>query len=195
VKPVTRDEILDYVTYAERREGIRASAMAAKDLRRVHAGPHLTLLFENHETVRYQVLEMVRAEQIVRDADIRHELDTYNAFLGSAGDLGATLLIEIEDEAERADLLRRWRGLPGAIFLLLEGGREVPALWDEAQMREDKLSSVQFLLFPGVGGARPSGLKVIHPELAVEVTFGPATRAALADDALSHPGLDGEPSL
>jgi len=195
VTTVTRAELLDYVTYDERRDQLRASAMAAKALRRVHAGPHLTFLFENHETVQYQIQEMIRAERMVREADLLHELATYNALLGEPGDLGATLLIEIEDEAERADLLRRWRGLPGAIFLLLEGGREVPALWDEAQMREDKLSSVQFLLFPGVGGARPSGLKVIHPELAVEVTFGPATRAALADDALSHPGLDGEPSL
>jgi len=182
VKPVTRDEILDYVTYAERREGIRASAMAAKDLRRVHAGPHLTLLFENHETVRYQVLEMVRAEQIVRDADIRHELDTYNAFLGSAGDLGATLLIEIEDEARRHVLLRSWRDLPGSIFLVLENGEEVPARWDAAQMTEEKLSSVQFLLFPGVARSAPVGLKVAHPQLAIEVAFSPGTRTALAED-------------
>jgi hypothetical protein len=182
VNPVTRAEILDFVTYSERREGIRASAMAAKDLRRVHAGPHLTLLFENRETVRYQVLEMVRAEQIVREADLQHELDTYNAFLGEDGDLGATLLIEIEDEARRKVLLRSWRDLPGSIFLVLENGEAVPARWDEAQMSEEKLSSVQFLLFPGAARSAPVGLKVAHPELAVDVAFGPGTRAALAED-------------
>ncbi len=104
--PVPRSAILDHLTYAEHRQDIRAAAMAAKDLRRVHAGPYLTFLFENPETVRYQVLEMVRAEQLVREADIRHELATYNALLGDPGDLGCTLLLEIPDEAERSERLQ-----------------------------------------------------------------------------------------
>lgn len=179
---VARDEILDYVTYEEVRPALRAAAMAAKDLRRVAAGPHLTFLFENHETIRYQVLEMVRAERLVKEADIRHELDTYNALLGEPGDLAATLLIEVEDEAGRALLLRRWRDLPGRIALRLEDGREVPARWDAAQMADDKLSAVQFLRFPAGRGARPAGLVVDHPDLGVEVAFSPATRSALAAD-------------
>ena len=102
MEPLERKDILDFMTYYEQREGIRASAMAAKALRRVHLGEHLTFLFENRETIRYQVLEMVRVEQMVRESDIRHELDTYNAVLGGAGELGCTLLIEIPDEQERA---------------------------------------------------------------------------------------------
>jgi len=82
-----RKDILDFVTYAERRDAIRASAMAAKEPRRVHLGDRLTFLFENRETIRYQVLEMVRAEQMVREDDIQHELDTYNAVLGGEGEL------------------------------------------------------------------------------------------------------------
>lgn len=182
MKHVDRSEILDYVTYSECRDRLRPLAMAAKDLRRVHAGPHLTFLFENRETVRYQVQEMIRAEHMVREADIRHELDTYNALLGGEGDLGATLLIEIEDEAERTVLLRRWRGLPGHVALLLEDGRKVPAAWDEAQMSEEKLSSVQFLRFPVGAGARPAALVVDHPELACRADFSPGTRKALAED-------------
>lgn len=181
MKPVTRDQILDHVTYGEQREAIRASAMRAKDLRRVHAGPHLTFLFENPETVRYQVLEMVRAEQIVREADIRHELDTYNALLGQPGDLGCTLLIEVEDAAARPGLLRAWRDLPGTVLLLLEDGSHVGALWDEAQMDDERLSSVQFLRFP-LEGRAPIGLQVTHPALRLEVAFSPATRQALAQD-------------
>jgi hypothetical protein len=182
MKTVTRDEILDYLTYTEKREGIRTLAMAAKDIRRVHAGPHLTFLFENRETVRYQIQEMVRAEHMVREADIRHELDTYNALLGAEGDLGATLLIEIEDEKERGVLLRRWRDLPGRISLLLEDGRKIPARWDESQMSDEKLSSVQFLLFTVGKGARPAGILVEHPDLEARTDFTPATRKALAGD-------------
>ena len=86
---VERKHILDFVTYAEQRDAIRASAMAAKALRRVHLGEHLTFLFENAETIRYQVLEMVRVEQMVRESDIRHELDTYNEVLGGQGSWAA----------------------------------------------------------------------------------------------------------
>lgn len=181
MKPVVREEILDHVTYGDQREAIRAAAMRAKDLRRVHAGPYLTFLFENPETVRYQVQEMVRAEQIVRDADIRRELDTYNALLGGPGDLGCTLLIEIEDEAARPGLLRAWRDLPGQVFLVLADGSRVAARWDGAQMDEERLSSVQFLRFP-VGGHEPVALVVTHPALARKTPLSAATRRALAQD-------------
>ncbi len=184
MRRVDRSEILDHLTYADQREAIRASAMRAKDLRRVHAGPHLTFLFENPETVRYQVLEMVRAEQMVRESEIRHELDTYNALLGEEGDLGCTLLLEIPDAAERGRLLRDWRDLPGHVLLRLADGREVPARWDEAQMDEARLSSVQFLRF-AVGDGEPSGLRVTHPALEIRVDFEPGTRAALREDLAS----------
>ena len=88
--------------------------MQAKDARRVHVGRHLTFLFENHETIRYQVQEMTRAERMVKEADIRHEIDTYNELLGQGGDLGCTLLIEIDDPAERADKLGALAGAAAA---------------------------------------------------------------------------------
>jgi len=183
-----RQDILDFVTYAERRDAIRASAMAAKALRRVHLGQHLTFLFENLETIRYQVLEMVRVEQMVKEADIRHELDTYNAVLGGEGELGCTLLIEIPDERERAVLLRRWRDLPDHLFLVCADGARIKASFDQAQMSEDKLSSVQFLKF-AVGRRVPAALVSDLPELTAEVALDGATRAALLED-LGFPGQE-----
>jgi len=179
--PVERGDILDYLTYAELRHSIRASAMAAKDLRRVHLGPWLTFLFENAETIRYQVLEMVRAEQLVREADIRHELDTYNAVLGGPGELGCTLLIEIPEERERADLLRRWRSLPGHISMACADGSRVPATFDPQQMDEERLSSVQFLKFR-LDGRVPAALVSDLPGLAGEVRLEGATLQALLAD-------------
>jgi hypothetical protein len=176
-----RQDILDFVTYAERRDAIRASAMAAKALRRVHLGQHLTFLFENLETIRYQVLEMVRVEQMVREADIRHELDTYNAVLGADGELGCTLLIEIPEEKGRPELLRRWRDLPGHIHLVCTDGSRIKAGFDPEQMSEDQLSSVQFLKF-AVGRREPAALAVDLPELAGEVALEAGTRRALLAD-------------
>ena len=181
MKRVQRSEILDFVTYGEQRDRIRAAAMAAKDLRRVHLGEHLTFLFENHETVRYQVLEMVRSEQMVRESDIQHELDTYNALMGGEGELGATLLIEIDDEKKRPELLRAWRDLPRRIAMTFEDGSEALAAVDEDQFNEEKASSVQFLTFK-VDGRAPKGLKVDHPGYAAEVAFTEAQRAALRED-------------
>ena len=179
---VHRSEILDFLTYGEQRDRIRAEAMAAKALRRVHLGEHLTFLFENHTTIRYQILEMVRAEQMVKESLIQHELDTYNAVLGDDGELGCTLLIEITDEAERAILLRRWRDLPGHIFMTFTDGTREAARFDEEQMSDEKLSSVQFLKF-AVGSRTPNGLVTDLPELACQIHFSVETKGALMDDS------------
>jgi hypothetical protein len=181
MKKVQRSELLDFVTYGEQRDRIRASAMAAKDLRRVHLGGYLTFLFENHETTRYQVLEMMRSEQMVKESDIQHELDTYNALMGGEGELGATLLIEIADESQRPELLRKWKDLPRRIAMTFEDGTEAFASVDEDQFNEEKASSVQFLLFK-VEGRAPKGLKVDHPDYQAEILFDDAQGSALMED-------------
>lgn len=178
---VQRTEILDFLTYGEQRDSIRAEAMAAKALRRVHLGEHLTFLFENHATIRYQILEMVRAEQMVKEANIQHELDTYNGVLGDQGELGCTLLIEISDEAERNILLRRWRNLPARIFMTFTDGTREAARFDAEQMSDEKLSSVQFLKF-AVGSRTPLGLMADLPELETDTVIGPEAQAALIAD-------------
>ena len=181
MKPVSREEILDYQTYGDCRDAVRAAAMAAKDRRRVHVGEHLTFLFENRDTVRYQVQEMMRAEQIVREDAIRHELDTYNELLGGPGELGATLLVEVEDPAVRAVRLAEWRDLPGRIYVRLEDRSQAFARFDPQQVGEDKLSPVQFLKF-ACGGKTPVAVGTDFPPLAVETRLTDAQRHALAAD-------------
>ncbi len=181
MKKVQREDILDYVTYEERRAEIRESAMRAKDARRVHCGDDLTFLFENTETIRYQVLEMVRAEKIVREADIRHEIDTYNELIGDAGEICATLLIEIEDVADRARKLTDWVGLPERIYLKLDNGERAFAEPDNRQHEEAKISSVQFLKFR-CRTAKPVAIGTDHPNLSIESELSEMQKAALASD-------------
>jgi hypothetical protein len=178
---VRRDEIVDHVTYGERRDAFRARVLEAKAPRRLHLGDHLTLLFENALTVRYQVQEMMRTEQIVREADIRHELDTYNELLGGPGEIGATLLIEIDDPAVRAVKLKEWWALPEHLYLRLEDGERVAARFDARQRGDDRVSSVQYLKFD-VKGQTPVAAGVDLPGLALEVRLSPEQRRALADD-------------
>ena len=152
----------------------------------MHVGRHLTFLFENHETIRYQVQEMARAERMVKEADIRHEIDTYNELLGQGGDIGCTLLIEIGDPAERADKLSRWLSLPQALYAELPDGTRVRATSDERQIGETRLSSVQYLRFP-VGGLAPVaiGCDLDDPEACGHTNLTPEQRAALAEDLAS----------
>lgn len=181
MKRVRREELVDWQTFADQRAALLPRVLAAKALRRVHVGQHLTFLFENPLTIRWQIQEMLRTERIVREKDVRHELDTYNELLGGEGDLGCTLLVEIEDPADRAEKLGRWTELPEHVYVRLADGRLVRARADERQRDERKLSSVQYLVFP-VGGAAPVAVGCDLADARGEHVFTPEQRAALAED-------------
>jgi len=181
MKPVERREILDWVTYEELRETVRPFAIATKNERRIIVGDAFTFLFENRDTVRYQVQEMVRAERMVREADIQHELATYNELLGGPGELGCSLLIGIDDEHERNEKLRAWLALPQHLYAKLADGSKVRATFDPRQVGGDRLSSVQYLKFP-VGKDAPVAIGIDLPGLDVEAALTPEQRAALQAD-------------
>jgi hypothetical protein len=181
MKPVERHEVVDYATYEERRSDFRTEVMQAKDRRRVHLGNHLTLLFENHLTVLYQIQEMMRAERIVREADILHEIRTYNELLGKTGELGCTLLIEVEDPVLRDRKLQQWWTLPEKIYLLLDDGKRIAATFDARQRGDGRLSSVQYLKFD-TGGSVPIAVGVDLPDLRVETLLTKNQKEALSAD-------------
>ncbi len=181
MKQVKRSEIVDYQSYEDNREAFRNAVMAQKARRRIHMGDYLTLLLENPLTIRYQVQEMMRAEKIVRESDIKHELDTYNAILGGEGELGCTLLIELDDPAERAIRLREWYSLPEHFYAVLEDGRRIRATFDPSQRGVDRLSSVQYMKF-ALGGQVPASFEVDHPEIKANAALTEDQRAAVAED-------------
>jgi hypothetical protein len=181
MKKVSRDEILDYQTYSDQRDAIRPAVLDQKRDRRVHVGPYLTFLFENADTVRYQVQEMMRIEQLVREGDIQHELDTYNELIGDDGELGCVLLIEIETPEERAVKLVAWRQLPHHLYAEAEDGTKAYATFDERQMGDDRLSSVQYLKFDTKGQV-PLRIGSDLPELPIAVDLTDSQRDALRTD-------------
>lgn len=181
MRPIERNEILDFVTYGERRDALRASAMQAKSLRRITVGDVFMFLFENRETVRYQIQEMMRVERIVKEADIEHEIATYSELLGSDGSLGATLLIGIEDERERDEKLHAWLGLLEHVYAKLADGTRVGARWDPRQVGDTRLSSVQYLRFP-LGGRAPLAVGIDMPGIEHETELSDEQHAALQAD-------------
>lgn len=181
MRKVQRSDVLDFKTYNDRRDVFRQRILEEKQKRRIHVGEYLTFLFESTDTVLYQVQEMMRLEQIVRDAEIQHEIDTYNQLLGAQGELGCTLLIEIDDARQRDEKLTAWLGLPGALYILLDDGSKARATWDPAQVGDTRLSSVQYLKFR-LGERAPVAIGCEHPALQVEVELSPSERATLTAD-------------
>lgn len=186
MKTVERHEIVDYATYEDERDRFRAEILKLKAPRRLHFGDYFTLLFENHQTIRYQIQEMVRAERIVRESDILHEIQTYNELLGKDGEFGCTLLIEIEDPAIRDEKLQAWWRLPEKLYLLLENGTRIPATFDDRQRGDGRLSSVQYLKFD-TNGRVPIAVGVDLPELRVETRLRADQIEALRADLTASP--------
>ncbi len=178
---VERSEIVDYATYEDTRAITREKVFAAKELRRVHLNKYLTFLFENRETLRYQIQEIIRTERIVREADILNEIETYNSILGDPGDLGCVLLIGIENEADRKPLLTQWLGLQDYLYVVLDNGDKVYASFDPAQVGDDRISAVQYLRF-AVAGRTPVSVGTDFADLACEVALTSDQQAALALD-------------
>lgn len=181
MKRIERSDLLDYVTYSERRDTIRASALRAKSVRRILVGEHFTFLFENRETVIYQVQEMMRIERIVKEEDIQHELDTYNELIHPAGTLGCTMLVGIDDEAVRDRKLQEWMGLNDHVYAKLPDGSLARPTWDPRQVGETRLSSVQYLSFR-LGPEPPIAIGIETPGIDAETRLSDAQRGALRAD-------------
>ena len=190
MKPITPPEILPVTTYDRVRPLLRPLCIAEKTRRRLAVGPHLTLMFENRQTVWYQIQEILRTERIFEEAAINAEVETYNELLPGPGELFATLLIEYADPAERDVELARLVGLERHLWIVLDG-RRVGARFDERQMSPDQISAVQFIAFPLGAQADRFGelaaigkvaIEVDHAHLSVTAPIESALAQALSDD-------------
>ena len=189
---ITRESLLTLEGYAKARAQFRARVIAHKKNRQVQLGGHVTLLFEDELTIRYQIQEMLRAERIFEEEGIRAELDAYNPLVPDGSNWKATMMIEYPDEEERRAMLRKLIGIEDRAWVQIAGYPRIYAIADEDLEREnaEKTSAVHFLRFelerPMVGalkaGARLSA-GIDHPNyIAVVSTVGAATADSLARD-------------
>ena len=188
---IKRDSLLSLEAYARERNAFRARVMEHKKLRTVHLGDHLTLLFEDELTIRYQVQEMLRIERIFEEAGIQGELDAYNPLVPDGTNWKATMLIEYPDVDERKRMLERLKGIEREVWVQVQGCTGVHAIADEDLEREteEKTSSVHFLRFeltPEMCQALRKGaglaVGVDHPEYRARIELPADVRAALAAD-------------
>ena len=146
---ITRDSLWTLEAYAKKRPTFRQEVIEHKKVRTVHLGEHVTLLFEDEMTIRYQIQEMLRIEKIYEEEGIQHELESYTPLVPDGRNFKATMLIEFEDAAERAVALTRFKGIERKVFVQVEGSARVYAIADEDMEREneEKTSAVHFMRF------------------------------------------------
>ena len=178
-------------TYARERPQFRAKVMAHKKDRTVALGEHVTLLFEDELTVRYQVQEMLRVERIFEEEGIRDELDAYNPLIPDGRNLKATLMVEFPDTEERRRKLEELIGIEDKVWVRAGAHERVWAIADEDLDREteEKTSSVHFLRFElsqsmaeALKAGGPLSIGIDHPRYAASSDALPAVRDSLTKD-------------
>ena len=180
-------------TYARERNAFRARVMAHKKNRTVHLGEHVTLIFEDELTMRYQVQEMLRAERIFEEAGIEDELAAYNPLVPDGSNWKATMMVEYTDVDERREMLAKLIGVEDKVWVKVGDFPRVYAIADEDMEREnaDKTSAVHFLRFdltPDMTQAlliraATLGIGVDHPSYQASVDpVANEVRASLAAD-------------
>ena len=188
---ITRDSLLTLEAYSKIRKTSKPAVIAHRRLRSVHLGEHLTLQFEDEQTIRRQIQEMLHIEKIFDEDGIQSEIDAYAPLVPDGSNWKATVLLEFPDPHERKRELARLIGVEDRLFVEVEGHPRVYAIADEDLDREnaEKTSAVHFVRFefpPAARQAVRAGAAVKlgcdHTNYPAHLQIAPETLAALAGD-------------
>ena len=195
MKRLETTDILPLDAFTAERSTHQAEVRKAKAVRRLGLGDHLTFLFENRVTIRWQIHEMCRVESIRDPRAVAHELESYNPLIPGESELSSTLLVEYAEEDERTTMLGKLLGLSRHIRLEIEGVEPVPGVFEEGREDEERqrISAVHFVRFPLDGGQRSAfadltkdaAFVVDHPAYAARATVPGPVRGALVEDLLA----------
>jgi len=175
---VTQQDLLSHADYEQQRSSIRQQIIALKKRRRVAIGDLVTLIFENRDTILYQIQEMLRTERIFDNEKVQDEIDVYNALLPKAEELSATLFIEITDSERIQELLDSFQEIDRSDTLSIHvGDQAIYAEFEAGHSKEDKISAVHFIRFQTNSTFRqllrnsdvPASLNITHPHYQAEV--------------------------
>lgn len=191
MKKVDRSEILPAEDYEKVRQDLTRQIIAARAARRIVVGDKVSIAFENHDTIRYQIQEMCRVEKIHADDKVQVEVDVYNELIPDAPhELTATMFIESDDEPRLKATLPKLVGIENAVRLKIGDGIVIPGEGEQGRSREDYTSTVHYLRFrftPEAAralhrGDRSAWMEVDHPNYGASARLSPETVAALAAD-------------
>jgi Protein of unknown function (DUF3501) len=193
MKLVERSEILDLGPYEQVRESFRRRIIELKRMRRIEIGSNITALFENHDTVLYQIQEMLRTERITREDAVLHELETYNELIPGKDELSVTFFIEYPDRDERERMLAALAGVEDKFYIDVAGTR-VPVRNETRGTLSDRTTAVQYTKFAlphaaadivRSGAKATVALSVDHPAYRARAELLPRTIEEIARDLTS----------
>lgn len=191
MKKVELAEILNIAEYEKARQDFRKRIIELKKRRRISVGPNVTFVFENHDTVLSQIQEMMRAERLVHDDAIQHEIDTYNSLLPEQNELAATMFIELPDQSIIREEINKFHGVNTGEAIYLQIGEErLPGDFASGQSDDRRISAVQYLRFrfndaqreAFISGAEEVRLVIHHPNYQHNAPIEADIRRELARD-------------
>ena len=188
MKKIALDDILGFAAYEKVRQQFRDDIIDKKKRRRVAVGDKISIVFENRDTVIFQIQEMLRAERIADLDKIREEIEVYNELIPSPGELSATLFIEIEDQAHLREDLLKFLGIDESVYFWV-GAHSIQGRFEEGRSKEDKISAVQYVRFSFDTQAREAfrrgelaEIVIDHPNYKARAVIASDAQRSLAED-------------
>jgi len=187
---VSLEEIIGIERYEKIRDDFRRKIIDLKKRRRISVGPRVTFVFENHDTMLFQIQEMVRAESMVDLDKVREEIDVYNELIPNGAELSATMLIEITDSDSIRDELVKLIGIDESVWLEIGDRMRLHAQFEPGRSKEDKLSAVQYVRFALDAAAStafrdssvPARIVIEHANYSASSPIEGPVRQSLAED-------------
>jgi len=196
MKPLRLQDVLPIDDYERSREAFRRRIIDLKQRRRLSVGNLITMVFENRETVLFQIQEMIRAERILRPERVSEEVVMYNEQIPGAGELSATLMIEVTDPSEVKSVLDRLQGIDrGQTVGIRVGPHLVYGIFEQGRSNEEKISAVHYVRFPVPDAVKalmedpaiPMQVVVTHPRYQAVQPVSEEMRRSLLEDFADGP--------
>jgi hypothetical protein len=190
MEKITLTDVKPLSQYEAMRDAMRSHVIDLKKRRRVPLGDRISLVFENRETVLFQIQEMVRAEHLTSPEAIQDEIDVYGRSVPGRNELSATMFIEITDRDDIRSELDRLIGVNERLRLRIGERHVVPGVFEPGWTREDRIAAVQYVKFPLTpeqaeafkAGQEPVSFEVEHPDYQASTRLEDGMRKALAEE-------------
>lgn len=190
MKKIEYSEVIPYYEYLKVRKDFQEKIIKLKKNRRVQVGENITFVFENRETVLYQIQEMIRLEKMTDEKLIKNEVEVFNKIIPEKNELAATMLIEIFERQFIKPILNSLVGIQDNKVFLEFDNESITPIFDKENLPEGRISAVQYLKFKlnqqqvekFLDKKITAYLRIRHPNYNAEALIPENVRISLIED-------------
>lgn len=192
MKKIEYTDIIPYHEYLKVRKEFQDKIIKLKKNRRVQVGEHITFVFENRETVLYQIQEMIRLEKMTDEKLIKNEIEVFNQLIPNENELCATMLIEIFERHLIKPILNSLSGIHDKKIFLQFNNEAITPVFYEENTQEGRISAVQYVKFvftkeqvkEFIETKNPIKLLIKHPNYKAEAIIPENVKSSLIEDLI-----------